>query len=108
VLGTLLAWLSFVSGLLSFEFGLLSFGSGLHFFNSGLQSFDPDLLSFDSGLLSSLSQIYTTMGRKTRTAIELLKGTTAEGYQIVAYREKDAIREGPKYVKKTLRCSPLS
>jgi hypothetical protein len=77
VLGTLLVWISFDSG-------LLSFNCGLH--------------SFDSGLLPGLSQTYTTMGRKALTAIELLKGATAKGYQVGAHREKDTIREGPRYI----------
>ncbi|KAI9773208.1 MAG: hypothetical protein M1839_002216 [Geoglossum umbratile] len=43
------------------------------------------------------------MVRKAPTAIELLRGATARGYQVGAHREKDTINEGPKYVKKTLR-----
>jgi hypothetical protein len=35
-------------------------------------------------------------------AIELLRGATARGYQVGVHKEKDTIKEGPKYVKKTL------
>lgn len=58
-------------------------------FNSGLLSFSIGLLPFDSGL----SQIYTTIGRKAPTAIELLKGATAKGYQVGAYKEKEYCKE---------------
>jgi hypothetical protein len=43
------------------------------------------------------------MGRRAPTAIELLKGAAARGYQAGVYREKDTIKEEPKYVKKILR-----
>ncbi|KAI9768035.1 MAG: hypothetical protein M1839_004298 [Geoglossum umbratile] len=43
------------------------------------------------------------MGRKGRAAIELLREATARGYQAGAHKEKDIIKEVPKYVKKTIR-----
>jgi len=42
------------------------------------------------------------MGRKAPMAKELLK-VTARSYQLGAHREKDDIKEVPKYVQKTLK-----
>ena len=52
---------------------------------------------------SNLSQIYTVMGRKAPTAKELLEEATARGYQLGAHREKDVMKEIPKYVQKTIK-----
>ncbi|KAH0559526.1 hypothetical protein GP486_003955 [Trichoglossum hirsutum] len=43
------------------------------------------------------------MGRKAPTAKELLEKAAARGYQLGAHREKDVIKEIPKYVQKTLK-----
>jgi len=41
------------------------------------------------------------MGRKAPTAKELLEKAAARGYQPGTHREKDVIKEIPKYVQKT-------
>ncbi|KAI9765726.1 MAG: hypothetical protein M1840_007159 [Geoglossum simile] len=43
------------------------------------------------------------MGRRLPTAKELLSTVTARGYEAGVHREKDIIKEVPKYVKKTLK-----
>ena len=43
------------------------------------------------------------MGRKAPTAKELLEKAAARGYQPSTHREKDVIKEIPKYVQKTLK-----
>jgi hypothetical protein len=43
------------------------------------------------------------MVRKPPTAKELLEKAAAGGYQPGAHREKDIIKETPKYVQKTLK-----
>src|SRR6266480_1348178 len=52
---------------------------------------------------ANLSQIYPVMGRKAPTAKELLEKAAARSYQPGTQREKDVIKEIPKYVQKTLK-----
>jgi hypothetical protein len=43
------------------------------------------------------------MGRKVPTGKDLLKKAAARGYQHGAHREKDVVKDIPRYVQKTLR-----